>query len=50
MSSDVSQERLDLKPSCRSVRILWFSRCLKIDVHIICSRNLHGILVRKIGR
>ena len=37
---EVSQERLDLKPYCRSVRILWFSRCLWIDV---------DILVREIG-
>ena len=47
MSSEVSQERLDLKPCCRSVRILCFSRCLWIDVYIICSRIVHGILVRE---
>ena len=50
VSSEVSQERLDLKPCCRSVRMLLLSRCLWIDVDMICSRILHGILVREIGR
>ena len=50
VGSEVSQERLDLKPCCRSVRILCFSRCLWIDVDMICSRIVHGILVREIGR
>ena len=49
VSSEVSQERLDLKPCCRSVRILCFSRCLWIDVDMICSRMLHCILVREFG-
>ena len=50
VSSEVSQERLDLKPCCRSVRMLLLSRCLWIGVDMICSRILHGILVREIGR
>ena len=50
VSSEVSQERLDLKPCCRSVRMLLLSRCLWIDVDMICSRILNGILVREIGR
>ena len=50
MSSEVSQERLYLKPCCRSVRILYFSRCLWIDVDMMCLRILHDILVREIGR
>ena len=50
VSSEVSQERLDLKPCCRSVRMLLLSRCLWIDVDMICSRIVHGILVREIGR
>ena len=49
VSSEDSQERLDLKPCCRSMRML-LSRCLWIDVYMICSRILHGILVREIGR
>ena len=50
VSSEVSQERLDLKPCCRSVRMLLLSRCLWVGVDMICSRILHGILVREIGR
>ena len=49
-SKVVSQERLDLKPCCRSVRILLLSRCLWIDVDMICLRILHCILVREIGQ
>ena len=48
--SDVSQERLDLKPRSRSVMMLLLSRWLWIDVDMICSRMLHGILVREIVR
>ena len=50
VSSEVSQERLYLKPCCQSVRMLLLSRCLWIDVDMICLRILHGILVREIGR
>ena len=50
VSSDVSQERLDMMPCCRSMRVLQLSRCLWIDVDMIYSRILYGILVRQIGR
>ena len=50
MRSEVSQERLDLKPCRQSVRIVSCSRRLWIDVDMICSRIVHGILVREIDR
>ena len=46
----VSQERLSLKPCCRSYISPLVSRCLTTFDAIMCSITLHKIHVREMGR
>ena len=46
----VSQERLSIKPCCRSYISLFEFRCLTTLVAIMCSSTLHMMHVRELGR
>ena len=49
-TSWVSQERLSRKPCCRSYISLFKFRCLTTLEPIMCSRTLHKMHVRGMGR
>ena len=45
----ISQDRCFLKPCCRSIKMLLFSKCFMLLLCNICSKTLHEMDVKLIG-